>query len=432
MDIEVTKVFDKNWPIDQSGDYRYIVNSGGSRSSKTFSLLQIFSIKLQMFKNYKITCYRNLRVDAIDTMYKDFEKIVDLTPGYEKVFKKNIKDAYFRNKKNGSTIYFAGTEKVSKALGTGNDEIFLNEISEFPEPVFDQLDQRCRNRVWIDYNPSKQFWVEKYRKNEDAIFIHSTYKDNQFLTEGIIKKLESYNPYEEGSTYVEWFDGVGKLMYKGKPVTRNNLPPPNIVNVKNGTADRYLYEVYCLGIGSEKLNRVLTGWRKCTPAYFKNLPYKSYFGLDFGISAPTAMSEVKYDGDRTFYVRQRLYRPSSTMGMPLYQYIKDKIGIASNDLIVADSAKATMITDLQVGGLMAVGALKGAGSINRRLTQLQSFSVVYTTDSGDLENEYENYSYKIDRYGLVTDEIDPKSVDHLIDATSYIISYLISYLSIKV
>jgi hypothetical protein len=81
---------------------------------------------------------------------------------------------------------------------------------------------------------------------------------------------------------------------------------------------------------------------------------------------------------------------------------------------------------------MAVGALKGPGSINRRLTQLQSFNVVFTTDSKDLENEYENYSYKIDRYGLVDDEIDPKSIDHLIDATSYIISYLISYLSIKV
>ncbi len=426
MKFEVTRVFDKNFKILKRGLHRYIVNSGGSRSSKTYSILQIFAILLIQKKNYKISCYRNLRVDSIDTMGKDFENIVNSDPRMQLEFVHNKKDATWTNKITGSYIIFTGTEKVHKALGQQNNIIFLNEISEFSEAVFDQIDQRARDFVFIDYNPSKEFWVEKYRKNAKAVFIHSTYQDNPFLTEGIINKLESYNPFEVGSTYVK----DGKVWFKDAPVTSKNQPPPNIVNVLADTANRYMYEVYCLGLGSEKPNRIYTGWKTCSLKYFKSLEFESYNGLDFGISKPTAMVEVKFDGDRTFYVNELLYKPSREMGMSIADYLLKKMKVDTDKMLVCDSAKATMVQDLRDAGLYAIDALKGAGSIQRGITQIQGFSIVYTETSKNLKAEYEEYSYKIDRYGLVTDDVDPRGEEHICDSLRYVIGYLVRYLGI--
>lgn len=354
------------------------------------------------------------------------------TTGLASKFTHNIKDAKWTCKATGSTIYFAGTEKIHKSLGQQNDIIFLNEISEFSQDVFNQLDQRTRDKVFIDYNPSKDFWIEKYRENEKAIFLHSTYKDNPFLTSGIIEKLESYNPYAIGSTTV--IDSL--LCYQETPVTERNQPPPHVTNVKNGTADRYLYEVYCLGLGSEKPNRIYKGWKECTDAFYDSVEEEVYFGLDFGISSPTAIVEVKYDGDKTFYVREVLYKPMSSMGMPLYEYLQIPRGVLKKPIIdpdtitVCDSAKKTMVSDLAKGGLTAVSALKGAGSVSRTISIVQAFRIVYTASSTNLKNEYFDYSWKLDRYGLVEEVPAPHQEDHAVQSLGYVISYLVNFLGI--
>ena len=429
--MQVTPVFSKNQHCYNDESKRYIVNSGGSRSSKTYSILQLFSLILMEKENYKISCYRNLRVDCIDTCGQDFRNIINST-GLKDRFTHNVKDAKWTCKATNSTIYFAGTEKIHKSLGQQNNIIFLNEISEFSQDVFNQLDQRTRDKVFIDYNPSKDFWIESYRENTAAIFLHSTYKDNPFLTDGIIAKLESYNPYEVGSTYVK--DSI--LYYKDEPVGLKNIPPKHIENTKNGTADKYMYEVYCLGLGSEKPNRIYKDWGTCTDEFFEQLKTDSYYGLDFGISSPTAVVEVKYDGDKTFYIREVLYKPMSLMGMPLYDYLQVPRGkerkplINTNNLVICDSAKKTMVTDLAKGGLMAIPALKGAGSVSRTIGIIQSFKIVYTQSSVNLKNEYLEYSWKLDRYGLAEEVPANNQQDHLLDATGYAISYLVNYLGI--
>lgn len=427
--FKVTNVYVKNEKYYNSKK-RYVINSGGSRSSKTYSILQLFARILMQETNYKISCYRNLRVDCIDTVGQDFKNIIEST-GLSDKFVHNIKDAKWTCKDSGSVIYFAGTEKIHKALGQQNNIIFLNEISEFSQEVFNQLDQRTRDKIFIDYNPSKDFWIEKYRRNDMAIFLHSTYKDNPFLTDGIIAKLESYNPYEVGSTYVQ----DGQVYYNGQPVGDNNQPPHNKLNIKNGTADKYLYEVYCLGLGSEKPNRIYKNWNKCSDEFFNELPYEKYYGLDFGISSPTAVVQVCFDGDRTFYIREVLYKPSKEMGVTVGEYLQSPINggkpfIDVNNTLVADSAKKSMVIDLINSGIRAIPALKGAGSVSRTISSIQSFNVIYTASSINLEEEYLNYSWKIDRYGLVEEKPADNQDDHLMDATGYVISWLITYLGI--
>jgi phage terminase large subunit len=430
MELLVSRTFDKISDAYYRLKIRYIVSRGGSRSGKTYSTMQLFFLILCSRKKIKITCWRNLRIDAIETMLEDFKSVLDSHPSFWNMFVFNKKEAQFTHKKTGSVILFNGTEVISKALGRTQHISFFNEISEFNEAVFDQIVQRTRDTVFIDYNPSKSFFIDKYEKNDQATFLYSTYKDNiDFLTPDIVAKLESYNPFEVGSTYVSE-DFV--LMYKGLPVTAKNVPPPHPINVPNGTANLYKYEVYCLGLKSEKPNRVYRDWKKCTDDFYHSLEFETYFGLDFGVSKPTAIVEVKFDGDRTFYVHQRLYKPSQEMGMPIYEWCLTMMNppIPKDKLVVADSAKASMVQDLRTGGLMAVDAIKGQGSLQKRITAVQSVNIVYTESSKDLENEYYEYSYKIDRYGLVTDEIDPRSEDHLLDATGYDIDYIMRYLGI--
>lgn len=434
MDVrfKVTNVFKKNEEAYHNPKLRYIVNSGGSRSSKTYSILQLFVTILMQKQNYKISCYRNLRIDCIDTVGQDFKNIIELS-GLSDKFVHNIKDAKWVCKASGSVIYFAGTEKIHKALGQQNNIIFLNEISEFSLAVFNQLDQRTRDKVFIDYNPSKDFWIESYRENESAEFLHSTYQDNPFLTRGIISKLQSYNPYEVDSTYVE----NGQVYHKGFPVSEKNQPPPNRPNIKNNTADKYLYEVYCLGLGSEKPNRIYTGWKTCEDQFFHSLPYEKFYGLDFGVSSPTAVVEVCFDGDRTFYINEILYKPSNEMGMTLGEYLQQKRAsgkplVDRDKIIVCDSAKKSMVLDLAKQGLNAVPALKGQGSVSRTISSVQSFNVVYTKSSLNLKEEYFEYSWKLDRYGLADESPELHKPDHLMDSTGYVISWMINYLAIGV
>jgi len=67
----------------------------------------------------------------------------------------------------------------------------------------------------------------------------------------------------------------------------------------------------------------------------------------------------------------------------------------------------------------AVEAIKGPGSILDGIDLLDNITVYYTSTSLNLKYEQENYSRKIDKYGVVLE--DPKDLDnHLIDPTRYI------------
>lgn len=430
LDLKVSKTFDDIYEA-YAKRYRLIVAYGSSRSGKTYSIMQLFCILLMSRKSFKITVWRATRIDAIATVLEDFKAVVETDPLIDQQFIYNKKDATFTHVKTRSVIHFMGTDKIGKVLGMRQDISFFNEISHFKEDVYKQIAQRTTETIFSDYNPSRDFFIQKYESREDSIFLRSTFEDNiEFLTEGIVNQLRGYNPFAEGSTYVE----NNTLMYNGEPVSHLNEPPRNELNFKNGTADKYMWEVYGLGLKSEKPNRVFRGWKTCTPEYFDNVDSESYYGLDFGVSKPTALVEVKYDGDRTFYVRQRLYRPSSKMGTTVADFVQNRLNppITPKDLVVADSAKKTMVEDLKQGGLFAFGAKKGPGSVHRRISLVQSFNIVYDETSHDLEDEYVEYSYKLDRYGLTTDDIDPSCEDHLLDAMGYIISYLIRYLNIRV
>jgi len=408
--------------------YRQIVSMGGSRSSKSYSILQLLLLEMIKRKNLKVTVWRNLKNVCRTSVLEDFQNIIMFDYKIFKDIKENIQAGSFTYTPTRSKIVFEGADNIGKVLGGTQDISFFNEVSEFDKRIYLEITQRTADRIFCDYNPSKTFWLETYRFDEETCFIHSNFDNNAFCPPNIIKQLKSYEPWETGSYEVR----DGEVFYNDIPISIHNQPPPNIENIRKGTADEYMWMVYGLGIGAEKPNKIYKGWHEIDQEVFDEAEYDSYFGLDFGASNPTACMEVKYDGDGAFYICERLYTPLQDITDSLATVIKLKVPMAEKgkSLIVCDSARQSYIDLLTMAGYMAIGAVKGGGSVEVGVTLVQGFTIYYVR-TPNLAFEHDNYSWSIDKYGKSTD-VPLKMDDHLMDALRYVISYLVNYLSIRV
>mgnify|MGYP000096266577 CR=1 FL=1 len=74
--------------------------------------------------------------------------------------------------------------------GPARDILFINEAQSIPREIFRQLDIRTRKKVIIDYNPVRRFWGETEFVGDRYVTIHSTYKDNPYLTPEQVAAIE--------------------------------------------------------------------------------------------------------------------------------------------------------------------------------------------------------------------------------------------------
>lgn len=394
MKLQVTPVFDKLKRYYDGNEYRQIVLMGGSRSSKSWSILQLFIMILLARANVLITVWRNTAKDCRSTVRRDFRKILVSDPILYNSFVENKTEATFTAKSTGSQIVFEGADDIGKVLGMAQTISFFNEVTEFSEDVYLQITQRTAERVFADYNPSKNFWFERFRNDPRTVFDQSTFKDNPFCPAPIVEQLLSYDP-------------------------------DNPKNVEAKTADKYMWEVYGLGIRAEKPNKIYRGWQTIPDEFFDKIPADSYYGLDFGLSSPNALVEVKFDGRRSFYIRELLYVPTQSLVESLAETINKlypKI-VDHSAIVVCDSAKIASIDDLKTYNISAVPAIKGAGSVDAGISFLQSCSVYYTRGSRNLESEYDTYSFET-LNSVVLDKPERNQEDHLMDAIRYVTTYL--------
>jgi PBSX family phage terminase large subunit len=392
MKINATPVFEKNWNALNSNQYKYIINSGSSRSSKTFSILQIFWILAWTKPRVKCAVFRNTKKDCKDTILQDMLKYYPTLDNYESV-RFNKTESIF-SFPNGSTINIEGTDDELKVHGYHSDYLWFNEFYKMPKETFDQLDMRCSVAVFMDYNPVGKLWSDDLVKQDNATLIHSTFKDNPFCPLEQKKKILSYEPTE--------------------------------YNIQQNTASDYMWQVYGLGLKAEKPNRIFRNWKQMEDKAFYDLPYQSYYATDFGLSAPTANIEFKFDGDKTFFFHQRIYKPMNQMEGTLSDEFdklssikhKENICDSGNELNKAEGTK------LRNSGYNVIFAQKGHGSINAGIETLQKCNVFYTKSSIDLENEYENYSWKMYQ-GIQMDVPEDNQNDHALDCCRMGVSWYV-------
>ena len=167
---------------------------GSSRSAKTWSGIDFIVMLCSRYdKDCTIFIIRETYQSFKTTLYDDFKRRLTML-GIAHPFN-DAKDVH-SFKILGSTIHFIGADKPSKIHGAGCDYFFINEGMHIDKPIFDQLEMRCRKFWWIDYNPSAtEHWIfRSILKREDVAYLHSTWRDNPFISKEEKGKILSYEP----------------------------------------------------------------------------------------------------------------------------------------------------------------------------------------------------------------------------------------------
>ena len=446
--MDATVVFGKNWDAIHDENTKYIVNLGSSRSSKTHSLIQTFYCYAYENPNTKLSVFRDTKKICKDTVFEDMKKIYPSMHGYEKVVM-NLTESFFKFP-NGSIIRIEGTDDSVKIHGYHSDVLWFNESYNISKDTFDQLDMRCSGKVFLDLNPRQDHWSEDLKKDERTILIHSTFKDNPFCPAEQKSKILSYQPIKSCS------------LVESKQIKENDARHYDLVsnslnftkkeinelircrqNESKGSADEFKWQVYGLGLKAERPNRIFR-WGEISLDSYLSLDILPIYGNDWGVVDPWAIVECKYK-DGNLYVRELNYKSENILrneisntdriqiesdkssdvaiegGIVIWMF--SKLGIDKNRDIICDTNRPLKITALRNRGYRALTANKPKGSIIDGIDTLCELNVFFTSDSHNLKHEQENYSRKVDNYGVVLEEPEDAN-NHLIDAVRYCVLQL--------
>ena len=374
MEFVVTTAIKKLYKLNK----RIKVIRGGTSAGKTFGIIPILIDKAIKNPNLEISIVSesvpHLRRGAL----KDFLKIMMMLNRYRDIqFNKSTLKYNFTN---GSYIEFFSTDMPDKLRGARRTDLYINECNNIPFDAYQQLMVRTSNNIWLDYNPTSSFWVDREVLNgEDVDFITLTYKDNEALPDTIVKEIESAKEKAKKSTY--W---------------------------KNW------WKVYGLGQLGSLEGVCIPDWKETQlPTEARILCY----GMDFGYSNdPTSVVAMyKYNDsyifDEIIYKKGLLNRDISNL---LKTYDVD-------DIIYADSAEPKSIAELNHYGHIVYPVKKGRDSINYGLNLINQNKIFITSRSKNLINELRNYVWMSDKQGNVLNKpID--AYNHAIDALRYAIT----------
>ncbi|QHB41037.1 terminase large subunit [Flavobacterium phage vB_FspS_tooticki9-1] len=432
--MQATTVFEKTYNAikakntDGTRKYKYIIHTGSSRSSKTHSILQTHWLMCLENPNFRISIWRETKADCKMTILADLKKALPTLPYNDKV-NFNKTESIFTFEDN-ATIEFMGGDEENRVHGFQGNVAHLNEPYKFSVDTFNQIDMRTSDYIIIDWNPKNNHWIEDVAKRENAIVIHSTYKDNPFIPLQQKIKIESYLPVKytnvvqnELISVLNAFNydfNTNQYKFTEKQITELKKA---LFNEQQGTANDYLHLVYAKGLKAEKPNKIYHNWKVIPDDEFDMLPFSTYYGMDFGLSSPSAMVQMKFDGDKTFFFKEILYKPLNHIEGTLSTEL-DNLKIPKHIEIICDVGNELNKTEMQKlrnAGYNVLPAMKGAGSILSGIETIQKSTIYYTKSSKNIENEYDTYSWRIAQ-GVQLDEPE-QTDDHLLDAMKYVISW---------
>ncbi len=370
MEINSTIIFKKNWSALQEKGVRFVINEGGSRSSKTYSLCQMVIVYCLQNPNKVVSIIRKTFPALRATVMRDFLEILKDLDIYEKT-NHNMSENIYRFP-NGSIVEFFSVDDEQKIRGRKRDIAWCNEANELFYDDFTQLNMRTETKLIFDYNPSdSSSWLYELPKDE-SIIIKSTYKDNPFLPETIKRQIEDLKRTDEA-----------------------------------------LYQIYALGEKAISKSNIYSNWTfiKHRPAKFTSYVY----GLDFGYNHPTALMRV-YWRDNDIFIEPVIYESYLTTSN-LIEKMKI-LNVEENVEILADYSRPEIIQEMNNSGFNVLNANK---VVKKGIDNVKSFGVFCEEDQR-IKKEYENYKWK--KIGdNITDE-PIKLYDDAMDAVRYATTYI--------
>ena len=369
MKIRATEVFDWNFNALNS-DKRFIINQGGSRSSKTYSLCQLIIVWCLQNPQKVVSIVRKTFPALRATVMRDFFEVLKDLELYEKA-NHNMSENIYRFD-NGSIVEFFSVDDEQKIRGRKRDIGWCNEANELWFDDFQQLNMRTESKLIFDYNPSESSgWLYELPKDE-SILIKSTYKDNPFLAESIKRQIEDLKRTDEA-----------------------------------------LYQIYALGETAISKSNIYSNWTfvQHRPSKFTQYVY----GLDFGFNHPTALIRV-YWHEKDIYIEPVIYESYLTTTDLIERF--NNLGIDKSIDILADYSRPEIIAEMQIAGYNVNNANK---VVKKGIDNVKSFGVM-CQDDPRLKKEFDNYKWK--KIGdTITDE-PVKLFDDAMDAIRYATTFI--------
>lgn len=369
-----------------------IFNEGSSRSGKTFDTFDfLYDICLLANHPLNIFVYRNTLQACKEITLADFRKKMILRGDYDPdaMRGENQRPDYFVK---GSVIHFRGLDKMDSREGYDCDVIYINEmLDDISKSQYKNITMRCTTMVIGDWNPKyTEHWAFELEGKPNTYFTHTTYRDNPFCPQSVVKEIESYEPTPE--------------------------------NIASGTADEWRWKVYGLGIRAAQEGLVYDNvqWIDEFPEEVECV----VFGMDFGFTNdPTAMVRVGMRG-LDLYIKEEFYSPCADPAI-LYECVKDIV----RDLpVFADSADKyaknpeSMVDGLLFRGVNILKAKKYAGSVTDGIHMVKSFRL-HVVRSQNMLSETNAYVWDSVNGIRLNRPID--KFNHLWDAVRYaVMEYL--------
>lgn len=345
------------------------VIQGGTWAGKTFGILPVLINKAATQPNKKITVVAETIPAIKEGALDDFKTIMQLTGRWNED-NYNATDRVYKFPKTGSRIEFKSFDSISKAKASGKrTDLFINEGNYITFEIADALMMRTSENIWIDFNPTTEFWAHtEVLTEEDAEFLLLKYTDNEALPDTILKELMSK---------------VSKAFFN--PDADWNNP----ANIKNHYWANWC-RVYIAGELGSLEGVIFENWKQTDtiPAEAKLIGY----GLDFGYTNdPTALTAV-YEWNGKRILDEVLYQ-TGMINSEIASFIKKGIQV------YADSAEPKSIEEIRRHGINIKPVVKGSDSISFGIQTMQAQSYLITSNSRNIIKEFRSYSWDKDKTG---------------------------------
>jgi phage terminase large subunit len=340
---------------------------------------------------------------------KDLRSILNANKHLEKYIKSvNNTDRVYKFH-NGSELEFKSYDNEQDARSGKRDYAFFNEANGIPYSVYEQIAIRTKKKVYIDFNPSAEFWahtmvwkptimdeegnpitdsegrvvreIPKDKNGKDiAELIKSNWRHNPFLPQEVIDRIERKKNIDP-----EWYKvyGLGEM----------------------GVIEGLVY----------KRVKTIPQW-----PHEELADAKVSFGLDFGYSDdPTVLVKTAVK-DNVVYVEELIYA---------YRLKLDKMAMMIRSVtddgmwpVWADIEPRT-IDELKDRGCNIRAVYKKNKDIKAGIELVNSYDEIrVTAKSHNLIREFKNYKYPKKKHGAIADENDDKPIDahnHGMDSLRY-------------
>ena len=352
---------------------------GGTSAGKTIGILLILINDAIKNKGKEISVVASTIPSLRRGSLKDFLSIMQGLGRFdESKFNRSLLKYTFSN---GSYIEFFSTDMPEKLKGARRTDLFMNECNNCSFSSYQELAVRTSGDIWLDYNPVNRFWVDKELIGQpDTDYITLTYRDNENLSEAIVKELEKAR-----------------------------------VKAKTSTFWKNYCRVYLDGLTGSLEGACISDWKEIDtiPVEAKLLSY----GMDFGYSVDPTTLIALYKWNDAYIFDEVLYK-TGMLNRDISRYLNQH-NIKEN--IIADSAEPKSISELSQYGHNIFPCTKGRDSVIYGINLINQNEIYVTQRSKNLKRELQGYVWSKDKEGNTLQKPEGEHPD-CIDAARYVLT----------